>query len=65
MAGITYNKWYFAYSYQFTINDLAAYNSGTHSITIGIDFLQNASNCPCTQGTSWRKFRGAGLNRYN
>ncbi|SHH61056.1 PorP/SprF family type IX secretion system membrane protein [Winogradskyella jejuensis] len=50
MAGIMMNKFYFAYSYQITINDLAAYNSGTHMITIGIDFLQNASNCACTTG---------------
>lgn len=65
MAGITKNNLYFAYSYQITINDLSGYNSGTHSVTIGLDFLQGASNCPCTKGTSWRKFRGAGLNRYN
>ena len=65
MAGILKNRVYFAYSYQITVNDLAGYNSGTHAITIGLDFLQGASNCPCTKGTSWRKFRGAGLNRYN
>lgn len=65
MAGILKNRVYFAYSYQITTNDLAGYNSGTHAITIGLDFLQGASNCPCTKGTSWRKFRGAGLNRYN
>ncbi|RNC86236.1 MAG: type IX secretion system membrane protein PorP/SprF [Winogradskyella sp.] len=50
MAGIMKNGFYFAYSYQFTINDLAAYNSGTHSITIGIDLLQGVSNCECTTG---------------
>jgi len=37
------------YSYQVTLNDLAAYNSGTHSLTIGFRFLQGVSNCPCTQ----------------
>ena len=37
------------YSYQITLNDLAAYNSGTHSLTIGFRFLQGLSNCPCTQ----------------
>ena len=37
------------YSYQITLNDLAAYNSGTHSLTIGFRFLQGISNCPCTQ----------------
>lgn len=57
MAGIMKNGFYFAYSYQITINDLARFNSGTHSITIGIDFLQSASNCECTKGTSWRKYR--------
>lgn len=57
MAGIMKNKLYFAYSYQFTINDLAGFNSGTHSITIGLDFMQGTSNCACTKGTSWRKYR--------
>jgi len=37
------------YSYQVTLNDLVAYNSGTHSLTIGFRFLQGVSNCPCTQ----------------
>ncbi|WP_348798280.1 PorP/SprF family type IX secretion system membrane protein [Flavobacterium adhaerens] len=37
------------YSYQVTLNDLAAYNSGTHSFTLGFRFLQGISNCPCTQ----------------
>lgn len=57
MAGIMKNGFYFAYSYQITMNDLSSFNSGTHSITIGIDFLQGASNCACTKGTSWRKYR--------
>lgn len=48
MAGLMKSKFYFAYSYQLTINDLSGYNSGTHMITIGIDFLQSVSNCPCT-----------------
>lgn len=39
----------FGYSYQITLNDLARYNSGTHSVTIGFRFLQGLSNCPCTQ----------------
>lgn len=63
MAGIMKNRLYFAYSYQITMNDLAGYNSGTHSITIGLDFLQNASNCPCTKGTSYRKYKYNGTNR--
>ncbi len=37
------------YSYQITLNDLASYNSGTHSLTIGLRFLQGVSNCPCTE----------------
>jgi type IX secretion system PorP/SprF family membrane protein len=37
------------YSYQITLNELAAHNSGTHSLTIGFRFLQGLSNCPCTQ----------------
>jgi type IX secretion system PorP/SprF family membrane protein len=49
MAGIMKSKFYFAYSYQVTINDMSGYNSGTHMITIGIDFLQGVSNCPCTK----------------
>lgn len=50
MAGIMKSKFYFAYSYQVTINELAGYNSGTHMITIGFDFLQGISDCPCTEG---------------
>ncbi|TDU40312.1 type IX secretion system PorP/SprF family membrane protein [Gelidibacter sediminis] len=49
MAGIMKSNFYFAYSYQVTINDLSGYNSGTHMITIGIDFLQGISNCECTK----------------
>jgi type IX secretion system PorP/SprF family membrane protein len=49
MAGVMKNKFYFAYSYQITMNDLSGYNSGTHMITIGIDFLQGISDCPCTK----------------
>lgn len=49
MAGIMKSKFYFAYSYQITTNAMAGYNSGTHMITIGIDFLQGISNCPCTE----------------
>jgi len=37
------------YSYQVTLNDIVGYNSGTHSLTIGLRFLQGLSNCPCTQ----------------
>ncbi|MBA6152495.1 PorP/SprF family type IX secretion system membrane protein [Gelidibacter maritimus] len=49
MVGIMKSKFYFAYSYQVTTNAMAGYNSGTHMVTIGLDFLQGISNCPCTQ----------------
>ena len=49
MAGFKKSNFYFAYSYQLTLNELAAFNSGTHAITIGFDFFQGLSNCPCTQ----------------
>ena len=62
MAGVMKNRLYFAYSYQLTINDLSGFNSGTHMITIGLDFLQGISDCPCTKGTSWRKYRNNGTN---
>ena len=50
MAGFKKSGFYFGYSYQVTVNKITAYNSGTHMITIGLDFLQGISNCPCTQG---------------
>lgn len=49
MVGFQKSIFYFGYAYQITTNDLAAYNSGTHVVTIGINFLQGVSNCPCTQ----------------
>lgn len=49
MAGFKKSIFYFGYAYQVTINDLSGFNSGTHVVTIGIDFLQGISNCPCTQ----------------
>ncbi|MGO4772553.1 type IX secretion system membrane protein PorP/SprF [Flavobacterium sp. W22_SRS_FK3] len=48
MAGFMKSKFYFAYSYQVMFNDLGYYNSGTHVITLGFDFLQALSSCPCT-----------------
>jgi type IX secretion system PorP/SprF family membrane protein len=57
MAGVLYNKIYFGYSYQLTINDLAGFNSGTHVVTIGLNLLQSASNCACTKGTSQSYYR--------
>ena len=50
MLGFMKSKFYFGYSYQVQFNDIGNYNSGTHSITIGFDFLQSISNCPCTEG---------------
>lgn len=49
MFGFKKSGFYFGYSYQITLNNLAAYNSGTHIVTIGFDFLAKISNCPCTQ----------------
>lgn len=49
MAGFKKSNFYFAYSYQASLNQIGAYNSGTHVVTIGLDFLQGISNCPCTQ----------------
>lgn len=57
MAGITFNKLFFAYAYQFTVNDLSGFNSGTHMVTIGLDLLQGSSNCACTKGTSQSYYR--------
>jgi hypothetical protein len=42
-------NFYFGYSYQITLSQIAAYNSGTHMVTLGFDFLQGISDCPCTQ----------------
>lgn len=49
MLGLKKGGFYLGYSYQLTLNELAAFNSGTHMVTLGFDFLQKASNCPCTQ----------------
>jgi type IX secretion system PorP/SprF family membrane protein len=50
MVGFKKANFYFGYAYQLTLTQLAGYNSGTHVLTIGFDFLQGISNCPCTQG---------------
>ncbi|MGB3608372.1 MAG: type IX secretion system membrane protein PorP/SprF [Psychroserpens sp.] len=63
MAGIMKNRLYLAYAYQITMNDLSGFNSGTHMVTIGLDFLNGVSNCACTKGTSYRKFKNNGNNR--
>lgn len=49
MLGFQKSLFYFGYSYQITTNALAGFNSGTHVVTVGINFLQGISNCPCTQ----------------
>lgn len=49
MAGFKKSNFYFGYSYQLTLNALAGFNSGTHVVTIGLDFFAGISNCPCTQ----------------
>jgi len=48
MAGLKKKNFYFAYSYQVTMNELFSYKSGTHMVTIGLDIFQGISNCPCT-----------------
>lgn len=49
MLGLRTNNFYFGYSYQVNTNELLPYNSGTHMVSLGFDFLQGLSNCPCTQ----------------
>jgi type IX secretion system PorP/SprF family membrane protein len=49
MAGFKKSNFYFGYSYQASLSQIGAYNSGTHVVTIGLDFFQGISNCPCTQ----------------
>jgi len=52
MVGFKQSIFYFGYAYQFTTNGLSAYNSGTHVVTIGLDFLRGISNCACTSNRS-------------
>jgi type IX secretion system PorP/SprF family membrane protein len=49
MVGFKKSGFYFGYAYQITLNELAPANSGTHMLTLGFDFFQSLSNCPCTQ----------------
>lgn len=49
MVGFQKSIFYFGYAYQITANDLTAYNTGTHVVTVGLNFLQGISNCACTQ----------------
>jgi type IX secretion system PorP/SprF family membrane protein len=49
MMGIKKGGFYAGYAYQITLNELKGFNSGTHMVTLGFDFFQGLSNCPCTQ----------------
>ncbi|AUP81347.1 PorP/SprF family type IX secretion system membrane protein [Flavivirga eckloniae] len=49
MVGFKKSIFYMGYSYQITTNSFSPFNSGTHMVTIGLDFLRGISNCPCTQ----------------
>lgn len=49
MVGFQKSIFYFGYAYQITTNALSSFNSGTHMVTVGLNFLQGISNCPCTQ----------------
>lgn len=49
MVGFKKSIFYFAYGYQVMLNELSAYNSGTHMITIGVDFFQGIGGCNCTE----------------
>lgn len=51
MLGLKKGGFYVGYAYQITLNELSAYNSGTHMLTLGWDFFQGISNCPCTQNS--------------
>jgi type IX secretion system PorP/SprF family membrane protein len=55
MVGFKKSIFYFSYSYILTTNELSAYNSGTHSVTLGLDLLQGLSDCPCTVGNNKRR----------
>lgn len=49
MIGMKKQGFYLGYSYLVTTNELISSNSGTHIITLGFDFFQGISNCPCTK----------------
>lgn len=49
VIGLKKNVFYFAYGYQVILNELAGHNSGTHMITIGMDFFQGIGGCNCTE----------------
>ncbi len=47
MIGMKKGAFYFAYSYQLITNEIQAYSTGTHMITLGVDIFQGISNCRC------------------
>jgi type IX secretion system PorP/SprF family membrane protein len=47
LVGFRQNKFYAAYSFNISLNQLQNYNSGTHMLTIGFDFKNRSSNCSC------------------
>jgi type IX secretion system PorP/SprF family membrane protein len=49
MFGAKVGKFFMGYAYQVTTNEFIGYNSGTHILTLGLDFFQGISDCPCTQ----------------
>ena len=66
MVGFQKSVFYFGYAYQVTTNGLSAYNSGTHVVTIGLNFLQGISNCACVQSAVHKQLRAKlSLNNFN
>ncbi|OCB72989.1 PorP/SprF family type IX secretion system membrane protein [Flavobacterium crassostreae] len=47
LVGFKKNKFYAAYSYNSSLEKLQGYNSGTHMVTIGLDFENRSSDCRC------------------
>ncbi|MFT5925303.1 MAG: type IX secretion system PorP/SprF family membrane protein [Rubritalea sp.] len=54
MVGAKVNNFYVGYSYQVNLNRIQRFNSGTHMLTVGIDFGCRASRCGCTRGQSMK-----------
>jgi len=50
MVGLAKANFYFAYAYQINVNESSQLigNSGSHLVTVGIDFACAKSNCGCT-----------------
>jgi type IX secretion system PorP/SprF family membrane protein len=45
MAGVKYQKYYLGYAFDYSMNDISKYTSGTHEILMGINFgkIQNTA----------------------